>query len=183
MNRTKTKNDFMRGFSAQNHFLVLEFNSLGPKATEQHSPRQRAGEHGNVSPVHERIDIGPEDRPSFSVANGFIDKRASSCRLHHTAIHAGKAWQPDRFSAVQEGEGKRLGIRRGLDMHHSARAAKVRIWFSSPRLDTIAVKVKNGVISPGSIIRFGSVKIPIGLVSPRPRRNVYAGAATKDLAH
>src|SRR5215469_6713001 len=76
-----------------------------------------------------------------------------------------------------------MGLCRGLHVHGSALAAVIRIGLSCPRLDTAAVQVQNGCVTPRWIVRFGCIEVPIGPMSTRPGRNVDAGTAPEDLAH
>ena len=71
----------------------------------------------------------------------------------------------------------------GLYVHRSISAAIVRVGTSGPRLDSTAIQVENGFITPRSIARFGGVTIPVGLMSARPSRDVDTGTTTQDFAH
>ena len=49
---------------------------------------------------------------------------------------------------------------RGLHVHHSAYAAVVRVRASSPRLNTAAIQVENGFITPRWIARLAKRRSP-----------------------
>src|SRR6516164_7851005 len=102
-----------------------------------------------------------EDRPPSSLANRLIDKRAPTRRLHHSAVRVRKARQACRPGAFEQCERKRMRLGCGLYVHRSVPAAIMRIGLSRPRLDSTAIEFENGFITPRSIARLGSVKIPI----------------------
>jgi hypothetical protein len=148
VDRAKRENDFTCRFGTNRLSLIVELNGHRAAAMEENVRRQCTSEYCDVWPIHERVHIGTEDRLSLSIADRFIDKRASPCRLHHATIRVRKALQSHRFSAFQQSEEEWVRCCCGLHVHHAARAAALRIRAASPRLNTVPIQVENGCITP-----------------------------------
>src|SRR5262249_29607761 len=142
VDRTERENDFTCGFRTNSLSSVLELDARGAAVIESNSRRQGTGKYGNVRLVYERGHIGATDRPSISITDRFIDARTSRRGLHHATIRVGKAMEPHRFGAFQQGEGEGVRFGRRLNMHDSARATVIRISGSGPCLNAAAIQIE-----------------------------------------
>src|SRR5215469_16933192 len=163
--------------------VVEEIDAGRAIASELDSCHRCTSQYSDVWLVHDRVHVGTEDRLSFSVAHCFINKRASSHPFHHSSVRIRESFETHRFSAFQQRHGERVRVCCGLHVHRAMCATVIRIGTSSPRLNTAAVKIQNGYVTPRWIVRFRCIEIPIGSVSTRPCRNIDAGPSSKNLAH
>src|SRR5215470_13883664 len=108
MNRTKRENNFSCGSGTKSLSFVVEINASRASAIETNSRGQRTGQYRDIQLVHDRVQIGTEDRPPFSVEHGFIYPCASSRRFHHLTVRIRESLQTQRFSALQQRHRKRM---------------------------------------------------------------------------
>lgn len=148
VDRSKGENYFAEGLDAPGFSLTVELDSDRPVAPEQNLRYNCASQHRNIWLVHDWVKVGAEDGLPLSIADRFIDQCASSCRLHHSTVCIREAFDARRLSALQQGESKRVGVCRGLHMHHTFATPESRIRTSSPRLNPVAVQIENGVVAP-----------------------------------
>lgn len=161
--------------------VVRELDRRSPVSADDQPSHRRTGEDCHVRAVQVRMNVGAIHGLPQPVSQCHVQERCAAAAVHHGAVVARIARDPQRASGLDDGRSDRIGVGRGRH-GHGAPGAAGGDCRPVPILNA-TVDVKHRFIAPGFVTRLGCEVVPVASMSPSPHHHVDARPPAEHLPH